>query len=119
MCLLLVIFLKFFSIRKKSVVLFVPKFSSFYSKIIRFFIQKKEELLENSCFWIFYFSQVKIFLPAIFLKLIFNQKKKSGFIWPETFVFSFKNIRIFIQKKELHLEIAVPGFLNFNKIFEK
>ena len=38
-------------------------------------------------------------LLAIFLKFIFSQKGKRGFIWPETFNFLVQNL-IFIQKKK-------------------
>ena len=50
-------------------------------------------------------------LHAIFLRFIFNQKEKRGFIWSETFNFLL-NLLIFIQKKR---EIT----FNFRKIFVK
>ena len=50
-------------------------------------------------------------LHAIFLRFVFSQKEKRGFIWFETFNF-LVNLLIFIQKKR---EIT----LNFRKIFVK
>ena len=51
-------------------------------------------------------------LHAIFLRFIFNQKEKCGFIWSETFSCFLINLPIFIQKKR---EIT----FNFRKIFVK
>ena len=54
------------------------------------------------------------FLLVNFPKLIFNQKKKSGFIWFKTFDILFQKLQTFIQKKRV-----VPWkllLLNFKNI---
>ena len=51
-------------------------------------------------------------LHAIFVRFIFNQKEKCGFIWSERFSCFLLNLPIFIQKKR-----AIT--FNFRKIFVK
>ena len=46
----------------------------------------------------------KCLLLAIFLKFIFNQKENRGLLDPKLSIFYIKNIRIFIQRKELFFE---------------
>ena len=53
-------------------------------------------------------------LLAIFLKFIFNQKEKRG---PKRLIFCFKNLWIFIQKKELFLKTSC--FLLFSNTYLK
>ena len=67
-----------------------------------------------------YFSKFSISLKslclklAIFLKFIFKQKKKRGFIWPKTFDFLFQKHSNFYLEKELK-EVAVPEFKNIKR----
>ena len=53
-----------------------------------------------------FFKSTCLFL-AIFLKFIFNQKEKRGFIWAKKFRF--------IQKKELFLERSCSEFQKYKK----
>ena len=65
-------------------------------------------------FWLsFAFLKSTCLLLAIFLKFIFNQKETRGFIWPKKFEFYFINNRIFIQKKDLSLKVAVVEFKQY------
>ena len=51
-------------------------------------------------------------LLAIFLKFIFNQKEKRGFIWSKTFDFLFqKPSNIYSEKKSCSLKVAAFYFL--------
>ena len=51
-------------------------------------------------------------LLAIFLKFIFNQKEKRGFIWSKTFDFLFqKPANIYSEKKSCSLKVAAFYFL--------
>ena len=86
----------------------------------RFFISKtfdilfrKKDVSWNNCSWIFYCFT--FLLLAIFLKIIFNQKEKHGFIWSKTFNFLFIKHSKIIQEKELFLEKAVPEFKKYKK----
>ena len=52
-------------------------------------------------------------LLAIFLKFIFNQKEKRGFLWSETFDFLLqKSLNIYSEKKSCSLKVVV--FLPFS-----
>ena len=55
-------------------------------------------------------------LLAIFLKFIFNQKEKRGFIWSKTFDFLFqKPSNFYSEKKSCSLEVAVLEFQKYRK----
>ena len=108
-CLLLAIFLKFIFYQKEkrgfnyltqNIWFFISKHSIFYSK--------KYVFLENTCFWIFLKSA--FMLLAIFLKFIFNQKEKRGFIWPKTSDFLFQINSIIYLEKELRLKNSCSWF---------
>ena len=59
-------------------------------------------------------------LLAIFLKFIFNQREKCGFIWPKTFNFLFqKHSNFYLEKKSCSLKVTVPEFQKYKKNFEK
>ena len=48
----------------------------------------------------------------IFLKFIFNQKEKRGFIWSKTFDFLFqKPSNIYLEKKKCSLKVPAFYFL--------
>ena len=80
----------------------ILKFLQVFRKLAVFplLLTKFSILLKSTCL-----------LHAIFLRFIFNQKEKRGFIWSETFNFLL-NLLIFIQEK---IEIT----FYFRKIFVK
>ena len=55
-----------------------------------------------------------LFILAIFLRSIINQKEKRGFTWHKIFIFYFKDFRIFIQKKEVLLGNTRSTYLKEN-----
>ena len=82
----------YFRLERRAWSYLAQSFRVFIPKSFDFLFRKKRSYLKIAVSEFSIFLKSKFFLPAIFLKLIFNQKKKSGFIWPETFVFYFKNI---------------------------
>ena len=71
-------------------VLFGPKLSIFCFKNIRFFIQKKRGVSRKIAGPEFStFLKSSCLLLAKFVKVIFNQKEKRGFVWPKMFDFLF------------------------------
>ena len=55
------------------------------------------------------FLKSKCLLHAIFLKFIFKQKEKRGFIWPKTFDFLFQKHSNFYLEKGLK-KVAVQKY---------
>ena len=75
-------------------------FRFFISKTFDFLFRKIEVFLENSYFWIFCFSEVKVFIVCHLSKIYFNQKEKCGFIWPKTFDFLCKkHVNFYLGKR--------------------
>ena len=77
--LLLVIFLKFIINQKeKRGVYLARNFRVFFiSNTFDFFIRKKEVFFENSCSWIFHFSQVKVFIASHLSKIYLQLERKA------------------------------------------
>ena len=119
--------LKFIFNHKEKCGFIWPKTFNFIFQKHSILIQKKEIFFENSCSWIFYFSQFNMFLACHFSKIYLHSEKKRGFIWPKTFDFLFQIYsNIHSEKKSCSLKIAVLEFqkyekttLKFSKIFEK
>ena len=84
--------------------------ASFINKRVQLFIHEtmslkwveKKKILGHHSLLLTKFSiflKSTCLLLAIFLKFIFNQKEKRGFIWPETFNFLFQKPYFYSEKK--------------------
>ena len=83
-----------FEFRKKGVVLLCPKLSIFFiSNAFNFLFRKKEVFFENSYSWIFFFSQVKVFIACHISKIYVQLETKTWF-------YLAQNFRFFISFRE-------------------
>ena len=74
----------------------------FISKTLNFLFRKKRCCLKRAIPEFPIFPKSTCLLLAIFLKFIFNQKGKRGFIWSKTFHFLFqKHSKFFSEKRVL------------------
>ena len=96
-------------------VLFGPKFSIFYFKQI-IYSEKKRCSLKIAVPEFSVFLKSKYLLFGVFLKFIFNQKEKRGFIQPKIFDFLFqKHSSFYSEKKSCSLKVAGPEFQKYIK----
>ena len=88
-CLLLVIFLNFMQSERKA----------------WFCFRKKELFLENSCSWIFYFSQFNVFIACHLSKKNFQPKQKVWFYLAQNFQFFIsKTLEFLFKVADLFIE---------------
>ena len=104
-CLLLVISLKFIFRQKEKHGFILPKtFNFLVQKHSNFYLLIKRCSLKIALPEVSICLKSPCLLLAIFLKLIFKQKEKRGFIWPKVFNVMFQKHFNFSRKKELFLE---------------
>ena len=97
-------------------VLFGLEFSIFLFQKHSIFYSGKMVFLENSCSWIFYFSQVKVFLACHISKIFLQSERKAWFYLAQNFrVFISKTFKFLFRKKICSLKVAVPEFQKYKK----
>ena len=103
--------LKFIFNRKEKPDFIWPKTFDFIFQKHSILIQKKEIFLENSCSWIFYVSQVNMFLACHLSKIYLQSERKMWFYLDQNILLH----RFLFRKKRYSLKIVVPEFSIFLK----
>ena len=113
---LLVIFIKFIFNQKVKRGFIWPKMLDFYvSNTFHFLFRKKQVFLGIRCSWIFYFSQIKVFIACHISKMYLQLGRKAWFYLAQNYRFFILKRLDFLFRKKCPLKIAVPEVSIFSQ----
>ena len=113
---LLVIFTKFIFNQKVKRGFIWPKMLDFYvSNTFHFLFRKKQVFLGIRCSWIFYFSQIKVFIACHISKMYLQLGRKAWFYLAQNYRFFILKRLDFLFRKKCPLKILFLKFLFFLK----